>query len=224
MSRTAAFFDLDGTLLEVNSGRLWFRRERAAGRLPLHQAVEAGVWLGLYSVGMLRARTALGRAVRTLAGQSEEQLAQRTREFFEEELKDRFALGGLAALEAHRDAGDPVVLLTSASSYLARCVQEHLALDDVLSMSFEVQDGRLTGKIDQLCYGAAKVSVAERWAAEHDVDMATCWFYTDSVTDLPMLERAGRPMVVRPDPRLARIAKRRGWPILDWSSSGGEHA
>jgi len=217
MTGAAAFFDLDGTLLEVNSAPLWFRRERAAGRLPLRQALEAGAWLGLDHVGMLRARTALGRAVRTLEGESEEELEERTRVFFEEDLRERFATGGLAALEAHREAGMPVVLLTSASIYLARLVEEHLGLDDALSMSFEVRDGRFTGNIDQLCYGAAKVTVAERWAADRGVDLSRCWFYTDSVTDLPMLERSGRPMVVRPDPRLARIAKRRGWPILDWS-------
>ena len=58
----AAFFDLDGTLLRVNSGKLWFQRERAAGRLSRSVAIEAGIWLSLYGLGLIRAQTALGRA------------------------------------------------------------------------------------------------------------------------------------------------------------------
>jgi HAD superfamily hydrolase (TIGR01490 family) len=215
----AAFFDLDRTLLQVNSGKLWFRRERAAGRLPLRQAVEAGVWLGLYSAGLLGARKALTRAVRTLVGKSEDELAAETRRFFEDELVGAFAPGGLDAVAAHKRAGDPVVLLTSASLYLSRCVQEHLELDDILCLRMEVVDGRFTGRIDDICYGDGKVTAAEAWARDHDVDLDACWFYTDSFTDLPMLNRVGRPMVVAPDPRLTRIAKKRGWPILDWTGA-----
>ena len=213
----AAFFDLDRTLLRVNSGRLWFRRERSAGRLPMRHAVEARVWLGLYGAGLLGARKALTRAVRTLVGRSEAELEAETRRFFEDELVGSFAPGGLAAVAAHKRAGDPVVLLTSASLYLSRCVQEHLELNDILCLRMEVEGGRFTGRIDDICYGEGKVAAAEGWARDHEVDLESCWFYTDSFTDLPMLERVGRAMVVSPDPRLTRIAKKRGWPILDWS-------
>ena len=150
--KRAAFFDLDRTLLLKNSGKLWFRRERAEGRIRLHQALEAGAWLGLSELGLLRAHTALDRAVRGLRGQSEEDIADRTRRFFDEEIGPIFAPGGLAAVEAHKAVGDPVVLLTSSSNYLGHMVQEHLGLEDVLSMRFEVEDGIFTGRIEQLCY------------------------------------------------------------------------
>jgi HAD superfamily hydrolase (TIGR01490 family) len=218
----AAFFDLDGTLLEVNSGKLWFQRERAAGRLSRSAALEAAVWLGLYGLGLMRARTALGRAVRTLEGSSEEDIDRRSRQFFEEDLVSLFAPGGLAALKAHKEAGDRVVLLTSSSLYLGRCVQEHLGLDDILTMRFCIEGGVFTGAIDTLCYGASKVTVAEAWAEREGIDLATSWFYSDSITDLPMLERVGHARVVRPDSRLARSARKRGWPILDWNSPAGQ--
>lgn len=224
MTPRAAFFDLDRTLLSVNSGSLWFRRERAEGRLPLSQAVEAGLWMGLYGVGLLRAGTALGRAARTVAGQSEAELEARTRRFFAEDVVPSFAPGGLAAVEAHRDAGDTIVLLTSSSLYLSRCVQERLALDDILCMRLGVSGGKFTGEIDQLCFGAAKVTVAQAWAEPRGIDLANCWFYSDSITDLPMLERVGRAMVVHPDPRLGRVARKRGWPVLDWSGRNEREA
>jgi phosphoserine phosphatase len=66
------------------------------------------------------------------------------------------------------------------------------------------------------CYGPGKVQRAERWAAEHGVELEQSYFYTDSLSDLPMLERVGQPRIVNPDPRLRREANRRGWPILDW--------
>jgi HAD superfamily hydrolase (TIGR01490 family) len=217
MSR-AAFFDLDGTLLRENSGKLWFQRERAAGRLSRMVALEAAVWLGLYGLGLMRASTALGRAARTLEGLKEEDIERRSREFFQEDLVPLFAPGGLAAIQAHKEAGDQVVLLTSSSIYLGRCVQEHLGLDDILTMRFAVEDGRFTGCVDTLCYGPSKVTVAEEWAAGAGIQLDSCWFYTDSITDLPMLERVGRAMVVQPDHRLARAARKRGWPVLDWNS------
>jgi len=215
----AAFFDLDGTLLQVNSGKLWFRRERAAGRLSRWSALEAGIWLGLYGVGLMRARTALSRAAATLAGTREDEIDERTRQFFEEDLVSLFAPGGLAAVPAHKDAGDRVILLTSSSVYLGRCVQEHLDLDDILTMRFSVEGGVFTGGIETFCYGAAKITVAEAWAQRAGIDLDASWFYTDSITDLPMLERVDHPRVVQPDARLARNARKRGWPVLNWNSS-----
>jgi len=82
--------------------------------------------------------------------------------------------------------------------------------------------GLLTGEIEPtICYGAGKTARAERWAKEHGGSVAASWFYTDSLSDLPMLEVVERPRIVQPDPRLRRVAVQRGWPILDWRSADG---
>jgi HAD superfamily hydrolase (TIGR01490 family) len=220
----AAFFDLDGTLTLENTGRLWFRRERAEGRLALGQAMEAAFWMGLYGVGLMRADTALSRAVGTLQGVDEAALGARIARFYEEEVISTYAPGGLDVVRAHQQRGEPVVLLTAASTYLAQCVQDDLGLSDSLALQFEVgADGRFTGGlVEPVCYGAGKVAHAERWAAEHGIDLAECTFYTDSITDLPMLERVGTPIAVHPDSRLARIARKRDWAIEDWGGGVGE--
>ncbi len=217
--RAAAIFDLDRTLLAVNSGTLWFKRERAAGRLPLVQAVEAAGWMGLYGLGLMNGEVALGRAVRGIAGEAESVLIDRLNAFYDEELAHAFAPGGVAAVRAHQRAGDPTVLLTSASGVIGRRVQTDLGLDAALGLELEVVDGHYTGAISQLSFGRAKVALAERWADENDVDLTRSWFYSDSVTDLPLLERVGRAMVVQPDARLSRLARKRGWPILDWGEA-----
>jgi putative phosphoserine phosphatase/1-acylglycerol-3-phosphate O-acyltransferase len=87
-----------------------------------------------------------------------------------------------------------------------------------LCTRYEVKDGRFTGDfIEPLCYGEGKVIHAERFAREHNIDVDASYFYTDSCTDLPMLERVSYPRVVNPDVRLRWVAKRKGWPILNWS-------
>jgi phosphoserine phosphatase len=95
--------------------------------------------------------------------------------------------------------------------------REEFGLDDVLFQGYEVRDGRLTGApLLPICYGPGKVEVAQAWARRIGVDVAESTFYTDSFTDLPMLERVRHPFAVHPDPRLRRAARARGWPILDW--------
>ena len=112
------------------------------------------------------------------------------------------------------------MLLTSSSNYVAEQVVRDLALDDFLCSRFEVDaDGRYTGRlIEPLCYGRGKVELARRCADTNGVGLASCAFYTDSIADLPMLEAVGEPAAVHPDPKLRRVARQRGWPVLDWGA------
>ena len=80
-----------------------------------------------------------------------------------------------------------------------------------------VEGGRFTGEVvSPLAFGHGKVTLAEAWAREHGVDLAQSVFYSDSISDLPMLERVGRARVINPDPRLRWTARRRRWPIEHW--------
>jgi HAD superfamily hydrolase (TIGR01490 family) len=120
-----------------------------------------------------------------------------------------------ALVAAHREAGHLTVLLTSATRYLAEPLGADLGIDHFLVTELVVRDGRFTGQvIEPVCYGRGKVYWAERFAAEHGVDLTRSYFYTDSITDLPVLDRVGHPRVVHPDPRLRRLAQRRGWQVL----------
>ena len=81
----------------------------------------------------------------------------------------------------------------------------------------EVQGGKFTGRIHApVCYGTGKVHWAEQFAAEKQIDLSQSWFYTDSYSDLPMLRRVGRRVVINPDPRLRRYARRAGWTVEEW--------
>jgi HAD superfamily hydrolase (TIGR01490 family) len=121
-------------------------------------------------------------------------------------------------IESHRAQGHLVALLSSSTPYLATPLAEDLGIEHLLVSRLVIENGRFTGDVHRpICYGAGKIHWARRFAEEHDVDLAASWFYTDSVTDLPMLELVGHPEIVNPDPRLRREAKRRGWNIMQIS-------
>jgi len=214
----AAFFDLDGTLVPFNSGMRFARYEHRHKRIGTLSLAQSAVWMALYHLSLVDMTKAFGRAVAYYRGTPEEELDSRTRRWFEDEIAAHLLPGARAAMAEHRAAGRPLVLLSSTSSYMARVARERWGLDDWLANRFPVDaEGRLTGDFERpLCYGPGKVELARRWAAEREIDLSRSWFYSDSFSDVPMLEAVGNPVVVLPDPRLRRHAKRVGWPVTDW--------
>lgn len=215
--RVAAFFDLDRTLLLVNSGALWMRRERRLRRISFLQLIEGTIYLLGYKFDVVNMEHVTIKALQTVKGEREEIVRDRTQEWYRSEVARHAAPGAWPVLEKHRSQGHGLVLLTSSSPYEAEVAAEQFGLDDFLSMTYELVGGRFTGyPVKPLCFGAGKVTLAERYASERDIDLDASYFYSDSMSDLPMLERVGEPRVVNPDPRLGRMARRRGWPVLDW--------
>jgi HAD superfamily hydrolase (TIGR01490 family) len=213
----AAFFDLDRTLLTVNSGGLWVRRERRLGRRSLRQVAEATAMLLAYRLGIVDIESSMRKALAVYRGVSEATLEAWTREWYHAEVARHVSAAAREELEAVRRQGLAAVLLTSSSPYVSRVACEHLGLGSYISSRYGVKDGVLTGEpVLPICYGQGKVVLAEEYAVEHGIDLARSSFYTDSYTDLPMLRRVGEPRVVNPDLRLHLHARRQGWPVLHW--------
>ncbi len=215
---SVAFFDLDKTLLSVNSGSLWIRRELALGHITRLQALRASLWIARYHLGFVSMEDAVLVAISQLAGTSAQALQERTATFYAEQVRPLYRPGALRALEEHRGAGDRLVLLTSSSGYLSELVARELRLDSILCNRFEVDErGLHTGRpLGAVCFGPGKRTHAEGYAREVGVPLSACAFYTDSYSDLSVLEVVGRPVAVHPDHRLRREAARRGWLVVDW--------
>ncbi len=212
-----AFFDLDRTLVAVNSARLWIARERREGRLSWRQAGLAAWWMGLYRLGFTGVETGLRDAAASLAGLREADLAAAMTAFWAEEIAGRIRPGARAAVARHRAAGDRTVLLTSSLVWVGRAAARDLGLDDAVCTVPAARDGVLTGEVDgTFCYGPGKLELGRRYAERRGEHLEDAWFYTDSIADLPVLLAVGHPVCVDPDPRLAREARRRGWPVEDW--------
>ena len=215
---TAAFFDLDKTLIDVNSGLLWANYERRQGNISLWQFTRAAFWNLLYHLSLIDMHKAFDEAVAFYEGDPFESLDTRTREWFLDEIAHRIRPGAEEAVAEHRRRGHDLVILTNSTCFEAKAAAEHWEFDDWLANEFPTDDrGRLTGTFaSPLCYAAGKVHHAEDWADERGIALEESYFYTDSYSDLPMLEAVGHPYVVAPDPRLKREADRRGWEILEW--------
>jgi HAD superfamily hydrolase (TIGR01490 family) len=218
--RRAAFFDLDGTLVTENSALLWVQRERRLGRLTTLQLLRAMAFFAGYRLSLVGIDAALESALQTLRGSEEATLRQAIQDWYAEEVAPLAAPGAFSTIAAHRERGDLLVVLTSSSLYAAEEACRQFALEEIICTRYDVRDGLFTGSAPRpYCYGRGKVLLAEDFAEERSIDLAGSAFYTDSLTDLPMLLRVGQPHVVNPDPRLRREARRRGWPILDWRSA-----
>ncbi len=214
------FFDLDRTLLDCNSARLWVQEEWRAGGLGVRDLAWAGWWLGRYSLGFESGlETVYATAVERLRGQSEQDMEAHVADWFAREVVHRLRPGAERALARHRAAGDRLVLATSSSPYVGAAACEAYGLSELICTRFEVRDGRFTGAISKLAVGAAKAERAREWAEAEQVDLGSCTFYTDSHTDLALMEAVGNPVVVNPDRRLRNYAMTRSWPIEDWGSA-----
>ena len=213
-----AFFDLDKTILSVNSGTLWVRREVALGHLSKRHALKAMAWLARYHFGFASAEAMVEEAVAHLVGTSSPALKSRTEQFFVDEVRQTYRPGALEAIEQHRREGSRLVMLTSSSHYLAQLVADELRFDSLLCNRLEVDAAGLhTGRvIGGVCFGAGKLPHAQAEAALAKASMRESAFYTDSYSDLTVMDAVGAPVAVNPDPRLRRLALKRGWRVVDW--------
>jgi len=119
----------------------------------------------------------------------------------------------LEEVRAHQDEGRPAFIVSAAGHGVVELLANVLDMEGGIGSRYEVApDGTYTGElVGGLNYGELKIAPMRRFAAEHDIDLAASWAYSDSVSDLPMLELVGNPVAVNPDVQLAAIARERGW-------------
>ena len=210
----AAFFDIDGTLIARNSAPLYMKHLRETGQARRRDIARTFYYVGRYKLGLLDIERAIAVSVTWIRGRDEAAVRADCDAWYATTVRGYLYPAMAATVEAHRRAGHVLVLLTSATRYLAGPLAADLGIEHLLVTQLLVEAGRFTGEVVRpVCYGEGKTYWAERFAAEHDVDLGQSYFYTDSITDLPLLERVGEPRVVNPDPRLGRVAARRGWPV-----------
>jgi HAD superfamily hydrolase (TIGR01490 family) len=215
--KQAAFFDMDRTLIRVNSGDLWIRWLRERGEISRYEMLRALAWIFQYKLALLDMEAVATKVIASMRGQSEGELVGKAREFFDKLIATEVAPKALAAIERHRAEGHVVAILSSSTPYVVEPLAARLGIEHAICTRINVADGLFDGTHKKpACYGAGKVHWAEAFAREHEVDLAQSFFYTDSYSDLPMLERVGVARVVNPDTRLKRHAKRVGWTVDEW--------
>ena len=222
MASSAAFFDLDKTII-AKSSTLAFGK-------PFYQG------------GLINRRTVLRSAyaqfVFALSGADEDQMdrmrdyltamcagwdVQQIRDIVTEtlhEIIDPLVYNEAVELIAeHKAAGRDVVIISSSGDEVVRPIGEMVGADHVIATRMVVADGRYTGEIEFYAYGPHKAAGLLALAAERGYDLADSYAYSDSITDLPMLAAVGHPFVVNPDKGLRRAAGERGWPVLMFTNA-----
>ncbi|SDS70513.1 HAD-superfamily subfamily IB hydrolase, TIGR01490 [Nocardioides scoriae] len=214
---TAAFFDLDKTII-AKSSTLAFSREFQAG--------------GLISRGAVL-RSAYAQFVYLVGGADHDQM-EKLRQFMSSmsagwdvatvrtivadalhNIVDPLVYDeAVGLIEDHHAAGRDVIIVSTSGSEVVEPIGEMLGADHVVATRLEVVDGRYTGEITFYAYAENKASAIRGLADERGYDLERCYAYSDSVTDVPMLETVGHPYAVNPDKDLRRIARDRGWPVL----------
>jgi HAD superfamily hydrolase (TIGR01490 family) len=214
----AALFDMDRTLVRKETASLYVKYQRANGEATWKDSVRVFGWVMQYTFGVIDAPDVAARAVRQFEGMPESLLAAKCEAWFPEYVEEHICELGREAVLRHRDAGDVVAIVTGATSYIARPVARALGIEHIVTSELEVDaSGRFTGNfIAPLCYGTGKVERAARLADELGFGLGEATFYSDSYTDLPLLERVRTPVVVNPDVRIRRVAQRRGWRVERW--------
>ena len=217
MTIKAALFDLDGTITRIDTARLYVRYQRDHGEVSAFMAMRAAVWALQYSFGVIDVPKVAGKALAQLRGASEEAMTWRCDDWARRYVAPHIMDGAREAIAFHRAEGHLLAMVTGSTVYASRPLARALGIPNVVATRLEVEDGRFTGRVIlPMCYAEAKITLSRQLLDPLGITLAECVFYSDSTTDVPLLAAAGEAICINPDLRLAREAKRRGWPVRRW--------
>jgi HAD superfamily hydrolase (TIGR01490 family) len=211
--RVGAFFDMDKTLISENSGSLYMKYRYQRGEIGgLDLLKGLGAYLQ-YKIGILDIRNWTKNMMIQFRGGGEAELEAEARAWFEEMVAGTVYPEAERLVREHARAGHLVAIVSGATKFVVRPLAERLEIPHMLYTRLEVEGGRFTGRVvEPVCFEEGKIYWLQQFIEEHDVDLAKSWFYTDSITDRPLLDIVGHPVAVNPDPLLYREAVRRRWP------------
>ncbi|MGH8977389.1 MAG: HAD family hydrolase [Acidimicrobiia bacterium] len=214
----AAFFDLDKTIIATSSvialgGPLY--REGLISKRTIARGIYAQVvymLVGADEEKMERMREAM---LALTKGWDHQRVNELVRETLDQVITPVIYAEALELIEAHKQAGRKTVIISSSPIETVQAIGEHLGVDDVIATRARIDaDGKYTGELDFYAYGPHKADAIREMAVREGIDLARSHAYSDSITDLPMLELVGNPVAVNPDRELARIARDREWETL----------
>jgi putative phosphoserine phosphatase/1-acylglycerol-3-phosphate O-acyltransferase len=217
-----AFFDLDGTLVAgftAAAHTMDRLRRREVGLTEFLSILQLAVE---FRLGRREFENLIEAGARTTKGRLAEDVAEMGERVFQQSVADLIYPEMRELVRAHQRRGHTVVLSSSALAMQVAPVARYLGIEHVLCNQLVAdKDGILTGEIERpVVWGPTKASSVQRFAASRDIDMRSSYFYADGDEDLSLMYLVGNPRPTNPGPALTRVANRRGWPVLRFSSRG----
>ena len=214
----AAFYDFDGTLASSNVvSRYFYFAHRVRNPIDMIRrtsTVLLGIpyWLYLDS----RSRKRFNEVFYGLYhGLPENWLRREAARLYEKEIAPKVFAGSQELIDKDREAGYTPVLVTGGIDFVLRPAADALGFEHLLANKMIFEKDIATGRIEEpLLAEAGKVKVMEEFCRQYNVDTAASKAYSDSLSDLPMLEMVGEPTALNPEDKLRAVARERGWPVL----------
>jgi HAD superfamily hydrolase (TIGR01490 family) len=217
---TAAFFDLDKTII-AKSSSLAFSKPFQAGGLITRRAVLRTVYAQFVFLAggadhdqMEKMRQFMSQLV---AGWDVATVREIVADTLHNVVDPLVYDEAVSLIEEHKLAGRDIVIVSTSGTEVVEPIGAMLGADRVIATRLEIVDGRYTGGIEYYAYAEEKAAAIRELAAERGYDLTECYAYSDSITDVHMLEAVGHPSAVNPDKELRRIAGAEGWPVLVFS-------
>lgn len=219
-TRTAAYFDLDKTVLSTSTTfalSVPMRRSGLISAPTLARSVVVQLPYLLFGADGDQGTRLMNQIAALCVGIERAEVERVVAEAMATAIEPAIYTEALDLIEAHRQAGHDVVIVSASTEETVLPIARLVGADRAVASRMEVDaEGRFTGRIERSLMHGAKVHALEADAAEHGIDLSSSWAYSDSVSDLPMLEAVGHPVAVNPDRDLRRHAAEAGWPVRDF--------
>lgn len=219
---SAAFFDLDKTVISRSSTLAFAPSFYQHGLISKTQVLRGALAQLVFRAGgaspgqMERIREQVTRLCR---GWPAERVSQIVSEHLADIIGPLIYDQARSLLDSHRAAGRDVFIVSTSGQEMVGPISHMLGASGTIATRMRIVDGHYTGEIDFYAYGPAKATGVRELAAQRGYNLPACFAYSDSATDIPLLEAVGRPHAVNPDRELRRVARERGWPVLEFGAA-----
>lgn len=218
-NRKALFIDIDNTLIRGTSINLLVKYAYQQGLIPLSVVPRAAYWYFLYKMNYIRDFTKIVNKTSCLLEDlmrkmPASEIQSVFKSCFESVIRPLIFPQSSIFLNDFKSKGYEIYFISSTFEPLACLLRDFYGFGQVIATQLEIRDHHYTGAISgNICYGSEKLRQIERVAENDHLNLADSYAFSDHISDIPMLEKVGHPVVVNPQGRLKRIAQQRGWEI-----------
>jgi HAD superfamily hydrolase (TIGR01490 family) len=213
----AAFFDLDHTILKINSGESFLRRAYKNGLLSDRKLLHAYCLAILYKCNLADPSAIIEKLNGWLAKAPVKSIESLCNEIVEKDLIPAIRPEIIHEIKMHKSQGADLVILSSVIAPVCARMANYLEMNSVICSEMEIVDQRYTGRpVGEFCFRNEKLNRMNQYLHFNNYTHEHTFYYADSIDDLPVLKSVGHPVCVNPEKRLKKIARKNNWVIHSW--------